>query len=73
MIISVKVHPGSRQEKVERLGNDRYEVWLKEIATEGRANRRLINLFAKEFGVSVRKIKIKNPTSRNKIIEIDNN
>jgi uncharacterized protein (TIGR00251 family) len=69
MIIRVNVKPNSSVEKIER-ANDEYNIWLKEKAEDGKANRRLINLLAKEFDVPVKSIKIKNPTSRKKIIEI---
>lgn len=72
MIISVKVKPGSKTEKIEKVSNVEYIVFLQERAEDGKANRRLLNLLAKEFGVNWRAIKIKNPKSRNKVIEIKN-
>ncbi len=70
MIIKVNVKPGAKEEKVERIFAEEYNVWLKERAEDGKANRRLLNLLAKEFKVSFKDIKIKNPKSRKKIVEI---
>ena len=70
MIIKVNVKPGAKEEKVERISAEEYSVWLKERAEDGKANRRLLNLLAKEFKVSFKDIKIKNPKSRKKIVEI---
>ncbi len=70
MIIKVKVKPGAKEEKIEKIGDNEYHVSVKEPAEDGKANRRLINLLSKELGVGWKSIKIKNPASRNKIIEI---
>lgn len=70
MIIKVKVHPGSREEKIEKLNENEYEVYLKEGAEKGKANVELVRLLSKEFGVNRNKIKIKGLVSRKKIVEI---
>ena len=70
MIIYVKVKPGMKEESIEKVENNRYVVCLKERAEDGKANKRLINLLAKKLGVNFRAIKIKNPRSRDKIIEV---
>lgn len=71
MIIKVRVRPGSKEEGVEKIFPREYNVRLKEKAEDGKANKRLINLLAKEFNVSYKAIKIKNLKSKNKIVEID--
>ena len=70
MIIHIKVKPNSLKDEIERVGNF-YNVSVREPAENGRANVKLINLLAKEFNVDFRKIKVKNPKSKRKIIEID--
>lgn len=70
MIIHVKVKPGSKEERLEKISETEYIVSLKERAEDGRANRRLINLLAKEFSTNFQSINIKNPKSRNKIVEV---
>mgnify|MGYP001593820064 CR=1 FL=1 len=70
MIIKVRVRPRSKEESVERIFPREYNVRIKERAEDRKANTRLINLLAKEFGVSFKAIKIKNPKSRSKIVEI---
>jgi len=71
MKLFVKVKPGSSVEKIEKVSDSEFNVWLKERAEDGKANRRLINLLAKEFKVNVKQIKIKNPTSKKKIVDIN--
>lgn len=69
MIIYVKVHPGSKKEDIV-LNNGIYEVWINERAENGKANYRLIEVLSKEFNVNKKRIFIKNPLSRKKIVEI---
>ena len=70
MIVYVRVKPGSKIQRVERISEKEYLVELKEKAQDGKANRKLTNLLAKEFRVTVKDIKIKSPKSRKKIVEI---
>ena len=70
MIIKVKAKPNSKEEKIVKLSDSEYEIFVKEPAEDSKANIRIINILAKEFGVSYKNIKIKNPTSRKKIVEI---
>ncbi len=70
MIIKVKVKPNSKEEKVEKISETEYYVELKEKAEDGMANARLVKLLCREFGVDWRAIKIKNPKSKDKLIEI---
>ncbi len=70
MKIAVKVHPGARQERVQK--GEVWEVWVREKPEKGRANRRVMELVAEELGVSRRKVRIiKGKTSRSKILEVE--
>ena len=70
MIIKAKVRPNSKEERIERISDSEYKISVKEPAEDNRANIRVINMLSKELGVSHKNIKIKNPTSRNKVIEV---
>lgn len=70
-VINVKVKPNSFSDSVEKVDELHYIVNVKEPAEDNKANKKVVNLLAREFNVNFRKIKIKNPTSRDKIIEID--
>jgi len=68
MKIEIKLHPGSSQEKIEKLSNERYEVWIKEKPLEGKANEKLIKFLKKHFK---KQVKIINGfKSHKKIIEL---
>lgn len=71
MIIKVKVKPGSKEERIEKLEEGSYVVCVKERAEDGRANLALRKILAKEFNVSALDVKIKTPTLRHKIVFID--
>jgi hypothetical protein len=70
MILKVKVKPNSKEEKIEKVSEEEYVISVKEPAEDNRANIRVINLLSKELGISYKNIKIKNPTSRDKLVEI---
>jgi len=68
MKIKVKLHTNSSREKIEKLKEEKYEVWLKEKPIDNKANERLVKVLKKYFGKEVR---IKSGlTSRNKIVEV---
>ena len=72
MLIYINAKPNSREEKIEKISDSEYNICVKEPAENNKANIRIINLLSKEFNVNFRKIKIKNPKSRRKLIDIHN-
>ncbi len=71
MILSVRIKAKSSQEKLEIIGKKEVLVWVKAAAIEGKANKAMINLLAKELNKKKSEIEIKSGlTSKNKIVEI---
>jgi len=71
MKISIKVKTKAREEKVERLGENNFTVFVKALPIEGRANDAIIKLLAKYFKTSKSSIEIvSGHKSKNKIVEI---
>lgn len=71
MKIFVKVKPGSGKNKIEKIGENRYLISVKEPAAEGRANQAAVRALAKYFSVSVAQVVIiKGHASRQKVVEI---
>lgn len=69
MKLKIKVHAGSSQEKVEKLDENLYEVWINEKAIDNKANKYLEKFLKKYFGKDV---EIKSGfNSRNKIVELN--
>ncbi len=74
MKINVKVHPNSSQEKIKKISDNNYEIWVKENPVNGKANLSVIKILKKYFknkDKNFKEIKIKKGlTSRNKIIDL---
>lgn len=70
MYIKVKVHPKAKADRLERLGEDRCEVWVKAPAKEGAANQAVLALLRKEWGAGARLRLVKGATSPSKIVEL---
>ncbi len=68
MILKIKVKPNSREQKIEKISDNEFKIYLKEKPENNKANLALLRLLKKEFRRNVKIIKGK--TSRNKIIEI---
>lgn len=71
MIINVKTIPNANQSSIEKISDERYKIYVKSPPKNKKANIDLANLLAKYFNVPAKSIKIKNPASRKKIVEID--
>jgi uncharacterized protein len=72
MKIQVKVKPNSKQQKIERSVDGSFTVRLQSPPIDGKANKELITLLAKQFKVPKSHIEIKlGLSSQNKLIEIN--
>ncbi|WP_448584708.1 DUF167 domain-containing protein [Thermocrinis sp.] len=71
MLIKVKAKPKAKEEYVKRLGEDLYEVAVKEAPEKGRANTRIVELLSEYFGIRKDKIRlVGGETSKFKLIQI---
>lgn len=71
MKIFVKVKTKAKIEKVEKIDESRFNVWVKEIPIKGRANQAVQKLLSSYFGVSKSQIEIvSGQFSSFKVIEI---
>jgi len=72
MKIKVKVKTKTKQEKVVKIGDDSFEVWVKALPEKGKANGAVIKAIAKYLKIPQNSIKIlTGKTSSQKILEID--
>ena len=73
MKISVKVKASSSREKVERIDDSNYAVWVKAKPADGKANEAVIKALAGHFGTARSNINLlKGQASKQKIFEIGN-
>ncbi len=71
MKISVKVKPNAKQERLEKIDESNFSVWVKEKPREGKANHAVIKILANYFGVARSEvILLKGQTSKQKIFEV---
>jgi uncharacterized protein YggU (UPF0235/DUF167 family) len=60
MYIRVKVFAGVKKELFKEIGENRFEIHVKEPAERNLANSRVIALVAEHFGVSFKSVRIVN-------------
>lgn len=69
----IKVKPNSKKQIIEEALDGSLTIHFKSPPVDGKANKELIELLAKRFDVSKSQIRIKSGlSSRNKLVEIDN-
>lgn len=72
MYIKVRVYPKSKKEEFVKLKENRFKIKVKEKAERNMANKKVIELLAKNFEVAESKIKIINGHhSPSKLLSID--
>ena len=71
MKIQVNVKTNAKQQKVEKLSENEYKVWVKEPAKENKANYAVIDIISELFSVSKSSIQIVSGLkSKTKIIKL---
>ena len=72
MFIKVKAFAKSKEEKILKKKEDSFDVYVKEKAEDGKANKEIMIVLAKHFKVNVGKIKmVKGAKEKSKIFNID--
>ena len=71
MITRVKIHPDSKKAKIEKISENRFEIWVKEKAENNFANDSMIELISEYLNKPKNKITIISGHKRpNKTIKI---
>ncbi len=71
MKIFVQAQPLAKEEKVEKINEAKFKVWVKEPPRQGKANVAIIKVLAKYFKIPAANISLASGFSRkNKIFEI---
>lgn len=72
MKIFVKAKPGAKQNKVIKIDETHFNVFVSAIAEKGKANKKIIKLLAKHFNTSVSNVIILSGEKiKEKIIQIN--
>jgi uncharacterized protein YggU (UPF0235/DUF167 family) len=72
MYIKVRVFPKSKKEEMKVVGDNRFEIKVKEKAERNMANERVLQILSEHFGIEQKKIKIINGHhSPSKLLRVD--
>ncbi len=70
--LTIRAHPGARQERVEALADGTVGVWVREKAVEGRANAAIEQAVAAALGLKPRQVSVVGgATSRVKALAVE--
>lgn len=70
--IKIKVYPDQPKEKIIKNDDDSYDLYIREPAKDGMANRRVLSLMTREIKPRPKRVKIvSGHTSPTKIIEVE--
>ena len=70
-LFKVKVHPGSKDNRLAQLRADAFEVWVKAEAERGQANMAVLALLAAHLNIEAKRLRIvKGATSPSKIVSV---
>lgn len=71
MRITVRVKPGSRKTFIREIGDGELEICVREPASEGKANRAVIEAVALRAGVAKSRVRMaRGHRGKNKILEV---
>ncbi len=69
-LMRLKVHPGSKRDRLERRAEGAYELWVRAPAERGLANAAALELLSRELGCPAKALRlVKGSTSPSKIVE----
>ena len=70
--LKVKVQPRARHQRVQKIGEKEYTVWVLSPPAEGKANKEVIELLASHFRIPPSRVKIvRGKKSRHKIVILE--
>lgn len=70
-LFRVKVHPGSREDRLEEKSPSAWEAWVRAEAEQGQANAAVLKLLAHKLGLEAKRLRIiKGAKTPSKIIAI---
>jgi uncharacterized protein (TIGR00251 family) len=70
MYLKLKVVPDAKQEKIEKLKDDEYRIWVKAPAENNRANTRILEIIRELYPASRVRL-VSGHISPSKIVSVD--
>lgn len=56
--IKIKLHPNSKKQKLEKMTDEKYEIWVKSKAEQNLANLEMLELLSLELGIEKKKLRL---------------
>lgn len=71
MFLKIKLHPKSKKQKIEKISDEKFEIWVKSKAEQNQANLEMIEMLSDFLEIGKNKIRIISGHHRpNKMVEI---
>jgi uncharacterized protein YggU (UPF0235/DUF167 family) len=71
MFLKVKLHPKSKKQKIEKVSDEKFEIWVKSKAEENKANYEMLEILAEFLEIEKNKLRLISGHHRpGKMIEI---
>jgi len=71
MVLNIKVITNAKQNRVEKIGDDNFKVYITQKPEKGKANKKVLELLAKYLDISKSRLIIRlGEKNKNKKIEI---
>ncbi len=71
MRIRVKVIAGASRDHIEKVGELEYKAWVRVVPEDGKANKAVLKILAKELGVPVTRVRLVSGASSGlKMVEV---
>lgn len=72
MKLFVKAHPKAKKPRLVKKDESHYEVWVREVPEDGRANRAILEALSEELSVPKSALSVvSGQTSRTKVIAVE--
>ncbi len=71
MFLKIKLHPKSKKQKIEKIGDNKYEVWVKSKAEQNLANNEMLDILSDSLKIERKKIRFYSGHHRpSKMVEV---
>ncbi len=58
MFLKIKLHPKSKKQKIEKISDEKFEIWVKSKAEQNQANLEMLEILANFLEIEKKKIRL---------------
>ena len=71
MFLKIKLHPKSKKQKIEKISDEKFEIWVKSKAEQNQANLEMIEILSDFLEIEKKQCRIVSGHHRpNKMVEV---